>query len=182
MTASNSFYSGFRHKNHDNAQRAWVLIGWFSLVTALLANTTMASEEQVPDHIGKISAEHLLSTYPEFAKEYANFDPSAAQLRDIQSLADKEVVTLFGTWCHDSEREVPRLLKMLELGNVQVKQLTLVAVSRQKDDPEGYSEKYELKFTPTIVISDAGNEVARVIERPKGSLAEDIANQINRRK
>lgn len=168
-----------RHKNNQWPLNQMTHIVWASLVIALSANAAFASEDRIPDHIGKISAKYLLATYPAFAEEYENFEPNSAQLRDIQALAGKDVVTLFGTWCHDSEREVPRLLKLLELGNVQVKQLTLIAVSRQKEDPDGYSEKYELKYTPTIVISDDGAEVARVIERPKGNLAGDMASQIN---
>lgn len=179
MTALNYSYEKSWHRNIQRALRPAAHIIWASLIIALSANTAFAREDKIPDFIGKISAEHLLSTYPEFAEEYANFDPSPDQLRDIQSLAGKEVITLFGTWCHDSEREVPRLLKLIELSNVQIKQLTLVAVSRQKDDPDGYSEKYELKYTPTIVISDEGVEIARVIERPKGNLAGDIAGQVN---
>lgn len=187
MTTINSSYGNYWRekpllKNALSLKHSLAHILWASVTMALLSTSAYASDEQTPDHIGKISAEYLLSTYPEFAKEYANFDPSAAQLRDIQALAGKEVTTLFGTWCHDSKREVPRLLKLLELANVPVKQLTLVAVSRQKDDPEGYSEKYELEYTPTIVISDGGIEIARIIERPKGSLAQDIANQINQAK
>jgi thiol-disulfide isomerase/thioredoxin len=138
-----------------------------------------ASENEIPAHIGKITAQELLSVYPAFAKEYDDFEPSPQQLKDIQALAGKNIVTLFGTWCHDSEREVPRLLKLLELGNVQVKQLTLYAVSRQKDDPDGYSERYQLQYTPTVIVNDGAREIARVVERPEGSLAGALAAQIN---
>jgi thioredoxin 1 len=152
---------------------------WANLIIALSANIAFANEEKTPDHIGKISTEYLLSEYPEFAKEYEAFQPSATRLQDIQTLAGKDVVTLFGTWCHDSVREVPRLLKLLKMGNVELKQLTLFGVSRSKGDPEGFSGKYDLEYTPTIIISDDKYEVARIIEKPKGSLAGDIASQIN---
>ena len=171
---SNSYYRSIRKALHPFARMVWA-----SLIISLSANTAFASEEKKPDHVGKISAEHLLSEYPEFAKEYETFQPSARQLQDIQALAGKDVIALFGTWCRDSEREVPRLIKLLEVGNVEVRQLTLYGVSRRKDDPEGYSEKYALKYTPTIVISDDNGELARIIERPKGNLAGDIASQIN---
>ena len=150
-----------------------------SLTLCLSWTGVYASEDEIPDHIGKITAQELLSVYPEFAKEYDDFEPSSEQLEDIQALAGKNIVTLFGTWCHDSKREVPRLLKLLELGNVQVKQLTLYAVSRQKDDPDGYAEKYQLKYTPTVAVNDGAREIARVVERPTGSLAGDLAAQIN---
>ncbi|MFT4886701.1 MAG: thiol-disulfide isomerase/thioredoxin [Pseudohongiellaceae bacterium] len=185
MTAScSSLHNNSWHRNsfQRNVQKALHPLArmlWASLIVALSANIAFASEEKTPDHIGKISTEYLLSEYPEFAKEYETFQPNATQLQDIQALAGKDVVALFGTWCHDSEREVPRLLKLLKMGNVEVRQLTLYGVSRSKGDPEGFSEKYELKYTPTIVISDNKGEVARIIEKPKGSLAGDIASQIN---
>ena len=149
------------------------------LTLCLFLTGVYASEDEIPAHIGKITAQELLSGYAEFAKEYDDFEPSLQQLKDIQALAGKNIVTLFGTWCHDSEREVPRLLKLLELGNVQVKQLTLYAVSRQKDDPDGYSERYQLQYTPTVIVNDGAREIARVVERPEGSLAGDLAAQIN---
>lgn len=170
----NSCYRSIRKVLHPIAR-----IVWASLTITLSANTAFASEEENLDHVGKISTDHLLSEYPAFAKEYETFQPSARQLQDIQALAGKDVIALFGTWCHDSEREVPRLIKLLEMGNVEVRQLKLYGVSRRKDDPEGYSKKYALKYTPTIVISDDSGEVARIIERPKGNLAADIASQIN---
>jgi thioredoxin 1 len=174
----NSWHDNSCHRNVKKALQPIARMVWASLIIALSATTAFASEEKNPDHIGKISTEYLLSEYPEFTKEYEAFQPSATQLQDIQALAGKDVVALFGTWCHDSEREVPRLLKLLEMGNIEVRRLTLYGVSRRKDDPEGFSEKYELQYTPTIVISDDRGEVARIIEKPKGSLAGDIASQI----
>ena len=149
------------------------------LILALSLNVAVASQVLSPDHVGRITAQELLATYPNFAKEYARFEPSEAQLNEIQALAGKEIVALFGTWCHDSVREVPRLLKLLDLGQVQFGALTLYGVSRQKSDPDGYSEKYGLRYTPTFVVSDDAGEIARVIERPNDSLAGDLASQIN---
>jgi thiol-disulfide isomerase/thioredoxin len=164
------------NQNARSHRRHCILAG---LILCLSLNLAVGSETANSDYAGKISPQELLENYPEFAKEYASFEPSEVQLSEIQALAGKEIVTLFGTWCHDSAREVPRLLKLLDRGQVRFKKLTLYGVSRQKSDPLAYSETYNLLYTPTIIVKDNNGEIARIIEKPKGSLAGDLASQIN---
>jgi thioredoxin 1 len=149
-----------------------------SLVWFLAIISTSNSFSQA-DHIGVISPSDLLADYPEFKHEYDAYEPSQLQLDQIQQLAGKSVTALFGTWCHDSEREVPRLLKLLKVADVKVSELTLFAVDRKKQDQEGFAAKYDLRYTPTIIVSDGdNNELGRVIEKPKVDLASDLATQL----
>ena len=81
---------------------------------------------------------------------------------------------MFGTWCHDSQREVPRLLKTFDLSGLEVPKLTLVAVDRKKTDPLGLAKQYGLRYTPTFILLNDGKELGRVIERPKTGLTQDL--------
>jgi thiol-disulfide isomerase/thioredoxin len=147
-----------------------------TLLVILSSSVSLAQE----DHVGAIAPAELLANYPEFQQEYDAYQPSQLQLNQIQGLAGTEITALFGTWCHDSEREVPRLLKLLEIAEVEVNKLTLYAVDRNKQDPDGYAEKYGLRFTPTIIVSDdKGQELGRIIEKPKTDIASDLAAQLN---
>ena len=149
--------------------------GVISILIGFYASNSLAQE----DHIGVISAADLLANYAEFQYEYDAYQPSPLQLEQIQQLAGKNITALFGTWCHDSEREIPRLLKLLETAEVEVNELTLYAVDRKKQDPDGYAEKFNLQFTPTIVVSDtSGDEIGRIIEKPKTDIASDLATQL----
>lgn len=147
------------------------------LMIILAANSIYASSNE-SDHVGIISPDDLLARYSSFANSYGNFEPSAAELDLMSRLADKHLVVLFGTWCHDSVREVPRLLKLLDKSGGSLDALTLVAVNQNKTDPEGYSERFDLKFTPTFILLDGKNEIARVVERPKQGLAHDLVSQL----
>jgi thiol-disulfide isomerase/thioredoxin len=80
----------------------------------------------------------------------------------------------FGTWCHDSEREVPRLLKLLETAGLSDEKLTLVGLDYRKRDPEGRAVQFDIRYTPTAIIMREGIEVGRIVERPKTSLREEI--------
>ena len=44
---------------------------------------------------------------------------------------------------------------------------------------EAIAKKYDLLYTPTIIVTKQGSEKARIVERPKGNLAVDLASQIN---
>jgi len=129
--------------------------------------------------LGVISENELLSDYADFKKNYQAFSISEQELEVIaQWPSNLKVDVFFGTWCHDSEREVPKLLKLLK-ANKHITP-TLIALDFQKQDPEQSAKKHQVKYTPTIIIyKDSGKkeELGRIIERPKKSLVADI-NQL----
>jgi thioredoxin 1 len=152
-----------------------------ALVTLLLLSYQLAAaehngkDEDVAQAEGQISADALLAQYPLFAAEYAAYTVSAADIALMQSLHDASLLVLFGSWCSDSQREVPRLLKLLKQSGVALKSLQLEAVNRQKIHPDGLHDSYNLRFTPTIIVLRDGKELGRIIEQPQQSLAEDLA-------
>lgn len=130
-------------------------------------------------YTGAISASQLISEYPHFRLAYDQYQPSPAEIAAAKSLSGKSLVVLFGTWCHDSEREVPRLLKLLDLSGVELQSLSLHGVSYNKREPNNLHEIYELKYSPTIVLMQGDNELGRVVEKPKLSLGEDLASFVS---
>jgi thiol-disulfide isomerase/thioredoxin len=144
----------------------------FLLVLALFV-TPLAMADKGP-FVGEISTARLLADYEKFNNEYTAYTPSKDELTKISTLNDKDIVVLLGTWCHDSEREVPRLLKLIAQSKVALKSLTLVAVGYDKRDPQGIAQQYNLRYTPTIIVLENGKEITRMIEKPKVSLASDL--------
>ncbi|MBV2130503.1 TlpA family protein disulfide reductase [Arsukibacterium indicum] len=128
-----------------------------------------------PATIGSISGEALLAQYPGFAAEYASYQPSAGALAQMQQLTGLQLLVLFGSWCHDSEREVPRLLKLVQQSGVALNTLQLETVNQQKQHPQQLHSQYNLRYTPTIIVLDNGRELGRIIEKPAKSLADDLA-------
>ena len=123
---------------------------------------------------GEISRDDLLNDYSAFSEEYDEYSPSKEELTTIKALQGKQVLVFLGTWCHDSKREVPRFLKLLDTAKVQLGSLKLVAVGYDKLDPAGLAKQYDLMYTPTIIVSDGEKELSRMIEKPKQSLAVDL--------
>jgi len=119
--------------------------------------------------VGDITPDELLSAYPRFRGGYEAFAVEPLYLPE-----DVSVLMFFGTWCHDSEREVPRLLKLLESAGLSENNLSLIALDYRKREPKGRAAKFNVRYTPTAVFMREGVEVGRIIERPNVSLHEDI--------
>ncbi|MEO2280227.1 TlpA family protein disulfide reductase [Pseudoalteromonas pernae] len=141
------------------------------IFTLTLAVPSWASEP----FVGQLDSHTLLEKYDDFSKEYAKFETTDEDLVLMQKLQGKSIVVLFGTWCHDSHREVPRLLKLLAQAHVELAELKLVAVDYAKEDDNGIAKKFGLKYTPTFIVLDGDKEVARVIEKPEGTLASALS-------
>ncbi|MEI8704132.1 TlpA family protein disulfide reductase [Pseudoalteromonas sp. B62] len=120
---------------------------------------------------GEISTQALLSDYDKFNEQYKVFTPTAQDIALMQKLAGKELIVLFGTWCHDSEREVPRLVKLLDESKVQLADIKFVAVGYNKQDDAGIAQANDLQYTPTFIVKQNGKELVRVVEKPTGTLA-----------
>jgi thiol-disulfide isomerase/thioredoxin len=124
--------------------------------------------------VGDISEKMLLTGYKSFATNYQSFEIKTKQKEQVKLWpANLKIEAFLGTWCHDSQREVPHLLKVLQ-GNEQV-ELVLIALDYQKSEPHGRAKLAQIKYTPTFVVSLDGKEVGRIIERPKKSLVDDIS-------
>ena len=124
--------------------------------------------------IGDMTVERLLSQYPSFQTEYDRYQVDD-QL-DLSGLLDMEVVILFGAWCHDSKREVPRILRILETVGVSSDQISLIGVDVKKREPNSREKTFNLKNTPTFIFFYKGEEVGRIIESPLTSLEVDLSN------
>lgn len=121
--------------------------------------------------LGPITASQLRSEYADFEQAYQAFSPRQEELQAMQALEGKSVLVFLGTWCHDSQREVPRLLKLLDESDVSLSRLELIAVGLDKTDPQGVAKQFNLLYTPTIIVLEQERERYRMVERPAGDLA-----------
>lgn len=123
--------------------------------------------------VGVMQSVDLLNQYATFSSSYNQYQVSEQDKQLAENLPDDLVIDVyFGTWCHDSQREVPRLLK--SFGNKAKQTINLIAVDYKKTEPSGMAKEKGISFTPTFIISRKGVELGRIIERPQQSLIADI--------
>ncbi|HPF12063.1 MAG TPA: thioredoxin family protein [Flavobacteriaceae bacterium] len=89
-------------------------------------------------------------------------------------LKNVSIKVFMGTWCEDSQREIPALHKILEAVHFKNNYLEMVAVTHDKDTPNGLEKDYELEYVPTIIFFKNGAEINRIVEYPQESLEKDM--------
>jgi len=132
--------------------------------------------------IGNTSKDEILKCQHSswFNKVYEAYTPDAKIVKELTHVFKNEnfqVDVYFGTWCSDSKREVPKLIKLLELSQFNSKNLDLIGVDRDKVIPDMSEEKREVLNVfnvPTIIVYQNGEEVNRFVEYAQESLAQDM--------
>lgn len=128
---------------------------------------------------GEITQERLLKDHQGFQSGIESYRISPEDKAIIaQWPSDLHIDIFFGTWCHDSQREVPRILSILK-ENTQITS-RLVALGIDKSDPKNLGETNNVKYTPTMIIRVGDKEIGRIVERPIDSLVSDITGFIKK--
>lgn len=126
--------------------------------------------------VGKVSLAQL-STYTSdwFSNEYDLYKTNQSLLTKIKPLLNNKKVTLImGTWCEDSQREVPGMIKILTEAGYPTSSMDIIAVDEDKTTPGKLEKAFELFNVPTLIFSENGTEINRIVEFPINGLEQDI--------
>jgi hypothetical protein len=159
-----------------------------ALLLLLITRTILLpAQTESPNLLGECKINDLKNPpYAEwFTDNYANYTPNTQVITQIKSedLSRITVTAFFGTWCEDSQREIPRFLKIIEsLGTTP--QLRLIALgngnadSLYRQSPDHEEVGQHIYRVPTIIITDGENELGRIVEYPAVSLERDLLDII----
>lgn len=110
-----------------------------------------------------------------FNSEYQNYEIDSTSLDGLRDVInDYNVLIFMGTWCSDSRREVPRLLKIFDWLGLPEKDIAIFCVGRDKHAGDQVVDDMEIELVPTIIFYHQGDEVGRIIETPDESLEIDM--------
>ncbi|HEA20699.1 MAG TPA: thioredoxin family protein [Pricia antarctica] len=127
--------------------------------------------------IGKTSASAFQKApYSEwFVKGYDTYTIEDSIKDDLKPLLDGVYVKIFmGTWCSDSQREVPHFYKILDQLDFPSENSTLIAMDRSKKTPANLEEGLHIERVPTIIFYKNNVELGRIVEYPIVSLEKDM--------
>ena len=126
---------------------------------------------------GEFSRDQLEnSTHNSWFVENYNAHPlNKALVSQIDSLFDDIEVTIYmGTWCEDSQREVPGFFKIIDALEAKDQIQPIVGLNEDKVSHDGSAEQAGVTNVPTFVFSKDGEEINRIVEFPIISLEQDI--------
>lgn len=114
-----------------------------------------------------------------FNNNYFNYTVDTSLIGLLKEKMNRTQFLLFmGTWCGDSRREVPRMLKILDYCGIKPEQVKIVMVSNAdtlyKQSPNHEEKGLNILRVPTLIVYENTTEINRVIEYPVESLEKDL--------
>lgn len=158
-----------------------VLFPLLSTAQEKVYNVETESVSEVVDKIlnGPITREGLkkLPYKIWFNKHYKTYIVDTNALKKVRKrkLKNLKILVFMGTWCHDSNREIPKLMRVCEALDIY-NQLELYGIDVNKKSRLGREKNYDIKKTPTIILIKKGKEIGRILEKPKVSFEQDLAD------
>lgn len=150
-------------------------------IAILLGAASPAAEGAGEALLGRIRAADLLRIGEEWRPGSDGYAPAAEDLRRIASLDRPAILEVYlGTWCPDSRREVPRLMKILADAAPRGLRLRLYGIDRTKTRPRRLVRRAALQRVPTLILKVDGLEVGRIVETPETTLEHDLALLVGR--
>lgn len=114
-----------------------------------------------------------------FDTDYADYSVDTTTAALLTPLLEGRTVEIFmGTWCGDSKREVPRMLKVLDACHVPSDHIRMIMVdyrdSVYKQSPGREEKGLTIHHVPDLLVLDQGKEQGRIVESPVVSLEKDL--------
>lgn len=158
------------------------------LLSLSLISIVAAAQHSAP-LLGKTSQTQLRD-YDQgkwFAPSYQAYLPQPQVTDKLRSISSKayRLRIFVGTWCGDTRREVPRMLKVLEQIGWSADQIEIIGVSNvdsaYKQSPTHEERGLGIYRVPTFVLSHKGKEIGRIVETPVTSLERDLLDILSGR-
>ncbi|CAN5541815.1 hypothetical protein BH10BAC2_BH10BAC2_37470 [soil metagenome] len=114
-----------------------------------------------------------------FDKSYDTYAVDTTTALQLKPLLAKTTIEIFlGSWCGDSKREVPHMIKMLQAATFDTAKLKIIFVDNStgtyKQSPLHEEKGKNVFRVPTFIMYNGNKEIGRIVESPVVSLEKDL--------
>jgi cyclophilin family peptidyl-prolyl cis-trans isomerase/HEAT repeat protein len=129
--------------------------------------------------VGRLPLDRLLAAVPHYLDTKAAYqpDPSVVEMIAQAVKPGDRIEVYMGTWCPDSAREVPKLLKindLLSASHSTQLPITFLAVDRSKANPAELVRGKNIEKVSTFIYYRGEEELGRIVERPTSLFEDDL--------
>lgn len=116
---------------------------------------------------------------------YERYTPSESVINEIKKAAPEKFTLkiVFGSWCGDTKRELPKMMKVLYAAGFPEKNIVLTGVSDSlevyKQAPNREEKGLHVYRVPTFIVYQKGKEIGRIVEYPVESHERDLLKIIS---
>ena len=110
-----------------------------------------------------------------FESQYDLYKPSPSIIKSLkEKIKGFEFTVVLGTWCIDSQMQVPRFYKVIDEAGYNDKRVKVIAVDRNKQAIVVDIKDLNIEKIPTIIVYKNDVEIGRIVETPKKSIESDL--------
>ncbi len=114
-----------------------------------------------------------------FDNSYNSYIVDTVSAKQLQPyLQNKRMEIFLGSWCGDSKREMPRMIKVLQNAGMVTANISLIFVDNStgayKQSPQHEEKDKYIHHVPSFIIYDDKKEMGRIIESPMVTLEKDL--------
>ena len=126
-----------------------------------------------PMLLGKIIIEELQQEpFNEwYQMEFDGYEVDTELTNAISDPSQYTYEVFLGTWCGDSRRELPRMEKIFSEMGIDMSNVLIVTLDRDKISPNGEQEGKDIRYVPTLIVSKDNQEIGRIVESPSSETA-----------
>ena len=126
-----------------------------------------------PMLLGKITIEELQQEpFNEwYQMEFDGYEVDTELTNAISDPGQYTYEVFLGTWCGDSRRELPRMEKIFSEMGIDMSNVLIVTLDRDKISPNGEQEGKDIRYVPTLIVSKDNQEIGRIVESPSSETA-----------
>lgn len=137
------------------------------------------SNVSLPLVVGAMTPESIYATLPSYVERRDQYAPDIAVIEMMKSYvrAEDRVEVYMGTWCDDSQREVPKFLRIADdLKKSYGVELPVkyIAMDRSKQEPKALLEGKQVQKVATFIYYRGDQELGRIVERPTGLFEDEL--------
>ncbi len=115
-----------------------------------------------------------------FKTGYEQYKPQNKYIKKLIPVVDEvEFTVVLGTWCSDSEEQVPRFFKILNELSYNPKRVKIIAVNQSLSAILVSLKDFDIQKVPTFIVYKNGLELGRIIETPEKKIERDLWNIIS---
>lgn len=152
------------------------------LLTALVISALVTVAQKDPRLLGICAAKDFeREPYAAWYKpNYENYTPAADIIAQLKKSSPEKFTLkiVFGSWCGDSKRELPKMMKVLHAAGFPEKNIQLIGVYDSlevyKQAPKREEKGLNIYRVPTFIVYQKDKEIGRIVEYAVESLERDL--------
>lgn len=153
----------------------------------LLSSLTLIKASVAQNLLGKVTVDSLLKEPFKswYKKGFEQYYPTHVTIAQLKNTNCKKLTyqLFFGSWCGDSKREVPRMLKLMDTLGIPKEQIELIGLddtdSTLKQSPRGEEKGKHIFRVPALIVMSNNKELGRINEFPVFTLEQDLLQIIS---